>query len=205
MRRLIVNADDFGYSFSINRGIVEAHTKGVVTATSVMVDAIAAHEATGLAQFPDLSVGLHLALKYCVSVESELQRQVQKFVSIVGVMPDHLNTHKIAVTDPRVRGVLLQFSADHKIPLRALGSVTFIDSFFGDDVSVEQFKLAVDQATADHNEIMCHVGYSDDYLRENSSYSDIREAELRTVCSEEVRRYVQDKELSLCNWKNVSS
>ena len=48
MSFLIVNADDFGYSFSINKGIIEAHTKGIVTSTSVMVDAIAAKEAKDL-------------------------------------------------------------------------------------------------------------------------------------------------------------
>jgi chitin disaccharide deacetylase len=35
MKLLIVNADDFGYSYSINRGIVESHVKGIVTSTSV--------------------------------------------------------------------------------------------------------------------------------------------------------------------------
>ncbi len=47
-RYLIVNADDFGYSYGINKGIIEAHTKGIVTSTSVMVDSIAAHEAVNL-------------------------------------------------------------------------------------------------------------------------------------------------------------
>ena len=36
-RHLIVNADDFGQSAGINRGIIEAHEHGIVTSTSLMV------------------------------------------------------------------------------------------------------------------------------------------------------------------------
>ena len=36
-RRLTVNADDFGWSRSVNRGIVETHLNGIVTSTSLLV------------------------------------------------------------------------------------------------------------------------------------------------------------------------
>ena len=39
MKSLIVNADDFGASRGINRGVIEAHRKGILTSTSMMVDA----------------------------------------------------------------------------------------------------------------------------------------------------------------------
>ncbi len=56
MRRLIVNADDFGLSAGVNEGIVEAHVSGIVTSTSLMVDRPAAAGAAGLArEHPALS------------------------------------------------------------------------------------------------------------------------------------------------------
>jgi predicted glycoside hydrolase/deacetylase ChbG (UPF0249 family) len=62
-RILIVNADDFGFSDSVNKGIVEAHAKGVLTATTWLAGGEAAEEAAALAQeHPRLEVGLHLAL-----------------------------------------------------------------------------------------------------------------------------------------------
>ena len=57
---LIVNADDFGASAGVNRGIVECHTRGVVTSTSLMVAGRAVDEAVALSRaHPDLAVGLH--------------------------------------------------------------------------------------------------------------------------------------------------
>ncbi|MGA8860174.1 MAG: ChbG/HpnK family deacetylase, partial [Candidatus Sulfotelmatobacter sp.] len=38
MRRLIVNADDFGFTAGINRAIVEAHTRGIVTSSTLMAN-----------------------------------------------------------------------------------------------------------------------------------------------------------------------
>jgi hopanoid biosynthesis associated protein HpnK len=63
MRRLIVNADDFGYTAGVNRAIVEAHTRGVVTSSTLMASGRAFDEATKLARSnPRLSVGCHVVL-----------------------------------------------------------------------------------------------------------------------------------------------
>src|SRR5262249_51184143 len=57
---LIVNADDFGTSTGVNRGILECHTRGVVTSTSLMVTGRAVAEAVSMSRdHPALAVGLH--------------------------------------------------------------------------------------------------------------------------------------------------
>lgn len=64
MKRLIVNADDFGMSPGISRGILEAHHKGIVTSTTVMIgypDA-PSNLAAGINDAPDLGFGLHITL-----------------------------------------------------------------------------------------------------------------------------------------------
>ena len=61
--RLVVTADDFGLSPLINRGIVQAHRAGIVTATALLVNAPATDEAVELAaQTPGLQIGLHLGI-----------------------------------------------------------------------------------------------------------------------------------------------
>ncbi len=62
-KRLIVNADDFGWSYGITNGILEAHRNGIVTSASLMVNRPASEYALDLMQTaPKLSVGIHLTL-----------------------------------------------------------------------------------------------------------------------------------------------
>lgn len=63
MRRLIINADDFGFTSGVNRAIVEAHTRGVVTSSTLMAGGKAFAEAVQMANgCPRLSVGCHIVL-----------------------------------------------------------------------------------------------------------------------------------------------
>jgi hopanoid biosynthesis associated protein HpnK len=63
VRRLIVNADDFGFTSGVNRGIVEAHTHGIVTSSTLMANGQAFDDAVRLAKtVPQLSVGCHVVL-----------------------------------------------------------------------------------------------------------------------------------------------
>ena len=60
MKRIIVNADDFGLSPEINAGIMRAHRDGILRSASLMVAEPAARAAAELARDnPDLDVGLH--------------------------------------------------------------------------------------------------------------------------------------------------
>ncbi len=63
MRRLIINADDFGFTSGVNRAIVEGHTRGVVTSSTLMATGGAFSEAVELGKtVPQLSVGCHVVL-----------------------------------------------------------------------------------------------------------------------------------------------
>ena len=63
MKNLIVNADDLGWTEGVNRGIAEAHRKGLVTSTSLLANGPAFSSALAVARSnPELGVGVHLNL-----------------------------------------------------------------------------------------------------------------------------------------------
>jgi hopanoid biosynthesis associated protein HpnK len=63
MKRLIINADDFGFTRGVNEGIVRAFKLGVVTSTTLMANGEAFDHAVELAKAnPGLAVGCHLAV-----------------------------------------------------------------------------------------------------------------------------------------------
>ncbi|MFT0802727.1 chitin disaccharide deacetylase [Bacillus swezeyi] len=63
MKKLIINADDFGYSRGVNYGIIDAHQLGILTSATFMANMPGAGHAARLArESPELGVGVHLVL-----------------------------------------------------------------------------------------------------------------------------------------------
>ena len=63
MKRLIINADDFGLTAGVNRAIQEAHTDGILTSATLMANGVAFTNAVGLARsLPQLGIGCHVVL-----------------------------------------------------------------------------------------------------------------------------------------------
>ena len=79
MRRLIVNADDFGLTAGVNRGIAESHQNGIVTSATLMACGKQFEEAASIASsLPRLSVGCHVVL-----VDGACVAQVPKISTLV--------------------------------------------------------------------------------------------------------------------------
>jgi hopanoid biosynthesis associated protein HpnK len=63
MKQLIVNADDFGLTEDVNRGIIVAHRDGILTSTSLLANGSAFEQAVSSSRkLVQLSVGVHLNL-----------------------------------------------------------------------------------------------------------------------------------------------
>lgn len=64
-KKLIINADDFGYSRGVNYGIIDSYRLGVLTSTSIMAGMPGFDHAVTLAkENPELGVGVHLTLTF---------------------------------------------------------------------------------------------------------------------------------------------
>lgn len=63
MKQLIVNADDFGLTVQVSRGILDAYQQGIVTSTTLIANGEAFKAAVAMSRLaPDLGVGVHLNL-----------------------------------------------------------------------------------------------------------------------------------------------
>jgi predicted glycoside hydrolase/deacetylase ChbG (UPF0249 family) len=97
MKRLIVNADDYGRTPGVNEGTLEAYVKGIVTSATVMVLEPAAEEGIRLARAvaPGLSLGLHFAITgggACASPAGSLPRLAPggRFVRNLEDLPERI-------------------------------------------------------------------------------------------------------------------
>src|SRR5213594_3271209 len=111
MKYLIVNGDDFGASHGINRGIMEAHERGILTSASLLVNAPASEEAAALSHAAaTLSVGLHAhlpdhggqpAADSPGRLRQQLRAQFRRFERLMGRVPTHLDSHHNVHRDPK--------------------------------------------------------------------------------------------------------
>jgi predicted glycoside hydrolase/deacetylase ChbG (UPF0249 family) len=138
VRKLVVNADDFGFARDVNQGIVEAHRNGILTATTLMAagafDALAFDDAVRLArETPTLDIGCHLVLVGAppfpatvaqliravalkrVRIYEELAAQVRRILD-AGIRPTHLDTHKHTHLLPPVLDAVARISEEFRIP-----------------------------------------------------------------------------------------
>ena len=229
MRSLIVNADDFGASRGVNRGIIEAHEHGIVTSASLMVDGAAATEAAEFAcGATDMGLGLHVELQRwrrgvpprrgaALSAAGvrrharrELQRQLERFRLLVGREPTHLDSHQHRHTSPLVQPLFEQKTRELGIPLRRtpLG-VRFCGDFYGHDgrgrpdpdaITVPALIQLLEQISEGVTELGCHPGYANDL---NDWYRVEREREVRVLCDPRIRAAVGQLGITLMSFGEV--
>ncbi|MCD7035062.1 chitin disaccharide deacetylase [Metabacillus sp. GX 13764] len=145
--KVIVNADDFGYSKSINYGILEAHENGILTSATMMMNMPGTNHACFIAKnTPSLGVGVHFALTIgepltvCPSltdtsgqflkrdrffkgelnleeVKRELSAQLSRFLE-EGLTPTHFDSHHHVHSHPIVWQALTELADSMQVPVR---------------------------------------------------------------------------------------
>ena len=212
-RYLIVNADDFGLTSGINRGIIQAHEHGIVTSASLMVRYPAAREAAAYARaHPELSVGLHFETgewryrdgewyaAYEVArsddpaaVKAELESQLDAFFKLLERAPTHLDSHQHVHQSEPTRTLMLEAAERLGVALRSCTSmISYNGNFYGqtgegasfpEGISQQRLREMITSLAPGWTEFGCHVGYADDL---NSIYIAEREEELRVLCDNEL-------------------
>jgi len=229
-RYLIVNADDFGQSEGINRGIVQAHEHGIVTSASLLVRGRAAAPAAAYAQMhPALSIGLHVDLGewayrrgrwvtlYQVvttddraAVSQELAHQLKVFRQLVGRNPTHLDSHQHVHRTEPVRSVLLEAAGEFGIPLRdCTPQIRYNGRFYGQFANGKTFRHPIsimglveilESLSPGITELGCHPGLDNDV---DSMYRRERAVEVRTLCDPRVHEVLKLQDIELVSFKSL--
>jgi len=213
-RYLIVNADDYGQSAGINRGIIHAHEQGIVTSASLMVRWPAARQAAAFARsHPSLSLGLHFDFgewhyfdgrwlkRYEVvpdddpkAVKEEALRQVAEFRRLTGTDPTHLDSHQHVHRRSALEPVFLDIARDLGVPLRSYATrIRYYGDFYGQDdrgtslpalIHVGALIETLERLGDGVTELGCHPGYAGDL---DSTYRSERAIEIDTLCDPRIR------------------
>jgi len=223
-RRLIVNADDLGLSAGVNRGIARAHEHGILTSASLMVRAGHAAEAAAYAHaHPELSVGLHIDLgewRYTgehwvaayevvntddeAEVGAEVAAQVERFCTLMGREPTHLDAHQHAHRSGPAKTVVLEHGRRLGVPVRSFTpGLRYEGGFYGQSgrgepwpeaIAVEALCALLRALPPGASELGCHPAIDDD---SGSSYCAERTVETATLCDPRVREVLVAEGIAL--------
>ncbi len=229
---LIVNADDFGQSVGINRGVIKAHEYGIVTSASLMVRWPAAAEAAAYGRSrPELSLGLHLdlgewtfrggswlplyrvtALNDPACVRNEVAGQLATFRRLTGRDPSHIDSHQHVHQREPVQSVAIEAAERLGVPLRHFcRHVRYCGDFYGQTaegsplpgrISVDGLIQIIQRLSPGRTELSCHPGLAADL---ETLYRDERAQELKVLCDPRVRAAAERMGVELCSFENVTN
>jgi predicted glycoside hydrolase/deacetylase ChbG (UPF0249 family) len=225
-RVLIVNADDFGRSLGVNRGIAVAHEFGIVTSASLMVRRPAAEDAADYARrHPSLSVGLHVDLGEWVyregdweaideiagPAQEELRRQIARFQRLIGHEPTHLDSHQHVHRENELGAMFSEMAQELGVPLRGYDPrIGFCGDFYGqtakglalhEGISVDALLGLLAELPAGVTELGCHPGVGTD---DDLPYGSERSIELQTLCDRRIREALIANKIELRSFTDVS-
>jgi predicted glycoside hydrolase/deacetylase ChbG (UPF0249 family) len=230
-KQLIVNADDFGLSDGVNRGVLEGHELGIVTSASLMVCAPAASKAVEIAVArPALSVGLHLdlgewrysggrwiavyeraALDDVRSLEAEVIDQFEQFASLLGTAPTHVDSHQHAHRHEPLRSIVMAKAAELGIPVRHFSpGIEYCGDFYGQDekgrkfgerITPEFLAKLLSSLAEGITELCCHPAAAVDF---DSTYSGERLTELAALCDPRLRADIERNNIELRGFASSS-
>jgi predicted glycoside hydrolase/deacetylase ChbG (UPF0249 family) len=216
-RYLIVNADDFGADEGTTRGIIEAHERGIVTSTSLMVDMPGAHAAVRAAgAHPRLGLGLHVNFTAGAHIPDpddlraqrrELERQFERFTDLTGRTPTHIDSHHHIHRNADVAPAFVEFCRDRGIPLRGFSGIAYVGNFYGQwtvgttdlrHISPEYLISLLEGIGPGVSELACHPGDAD--ARFDPAYDWQRSIELDSLTDPRVRRMATRAGIRLINF-----
>ena len=217
-RCLIVNADDFGGDEGTNRGVIEAHERGIVTSASLMVNMPGATSAARLAgEHPNLSLGLHVNFTAGNRIldldlraqRLELERQFNMFTDMTGEIPTHIDSHHHVHRKFNIASLFIELCRRHRIPLRGFSEVIYVGGFYGQwdqrktdlrHISLDYLIFLLQNVAPGFSELGCHPGDQDVHF--DPIYDWQRRIELESLTDPRLRMAVTGERIRLINYRD---
>jgi predicted glycoside hydrolase/deacetylase ChbG (UPF0249 family) len=190
MKRLIINADDFGYSEIFNESILDLIKNDFISSTTVMVNRVNKSQSNQVKELielkngKDLSVGLHLEF-LSTNYYDEIEQQVEMFKDFFNFFPSHFDVYKPNMSEPEHFAVE-KFCLENDLPCRkfnsSLGNIRTTDNkvINGSCIEMGDFNELL-EGLDDNNsyEILFHPGTYDENCK--SSLNRDRELDIEKI------------------------
>jgi len=227
MKKLIVNADDFGFNTKINQGIIHSYKNGVVTSTSLMVTKEGFEDAVNLIRDnPKLCVGIHIDLDQFFEIDhakgvisgyrqnplpiEEITSEIKKQIELVlskGITIDHLTGHHHVHLVDEVFPIVVSLMKEYKIP-----AMRFHKKILYNQDKYEEFKSMLDSngiVYPPHFIEGWYWGNIDEVftiaeLMTHPGYGEVwREYELSSSCDIKLKMYLREKNIELITYADL--
>ena len=165
--KVIINADDFGYTKAVTEGIIEGYHRGIIRSTTALCNMeYVEYGKKLLKDCPNLAVGVHLTLTLGKSLTQnqtltdefgyfykpemlqehmfdpqevylEFKAQIEKYIEIFGRKPSHLDSHH-GMHDFHDNYLATErLAKEYHLPVRRYSDYLFVKEFVNEKISVE--------------------------------------------------------------------
>lgn len=143
----------------------------------------------------------------------EWKAQIDKFISIMGKKPSHIDSHHHIHLMWPGNIIIERLVNEYDIPMRTSSDdlsnynyekANLCKTFYEDNADMEYF-YKDKEGILNHNisEVMCHPAIVDDELKSISSYCNGREIELSLILNPKLKKWIKDNKIELINYNDI--
>lgn len=249
MKKLLLRADDLGFSEAVNHGIAKTVREGLIRSCGVMVNMAATENALRLFQDLPCCFGLHCNVSVGGPVSDparvpslvdergvfhtsreyrqaqaefaraedlcrELTAQYERFLALFGRKPAYFEAH--AVKSANLAAALEQVAAEHGLFYQPSFQDFAIGNTYVTNIPVQSMAPGYDARAALRSELskaedgccylyVCHPGWLDAYLLQNTSLTLARADEADMLCDPETGRWLDEQGFELVTYDQLAA
>ncbi|RHM60898.1 MULTISPECIES: chitin disaccharide deacetylase [Coprobacillaceae] len=141
----------------------------------------------------------------------EWKAQIEKFISMTGKLPTHLDSHHHVHLLPQCIEVTKRLADEYHLPMRQdkplindYPFARFSEDFYGESVTKDML-YQIFNYDDEIFEIMCHPAFMDWTIYSQSSYNILRTKELELLCLPEIKDYLHKNHIELINYTQIKN